>query len=87
MKLTPSKIPESLKFIHVLTYLNLPIPCHFIRNTFILIFFKFIYLFSEREREWTQAGEGQREGEIERIPSRPHAFSAEPDVGLNPINR
>ena len=52
----------------------------------VSIFFKFIYLFSERERESVQVGKGQRErgggGERERIPSRLHTTSAEPDVGL-----
>ena len=37
----------------------------------------------ERER----AGEGQRERGRERIPSRLHAVSAEPNVGLEPMNR
>ena len=41
----------------------------------------FIYLFL-RER----AGEGQREREIERIPSRLHAVSTEPNAGLKPMN-
>ena len=38
----------------------------------------------ERERETVQVGEGQRGKE--RIPSRLHIFSAEPDVGLDPTN-
>ena len=42
-------------------------------------FFKFIL------RETAQEGEGQREKEGERIPSRLHAVSAEPDVGLEPM--
>ena len=42
----------------------------------------FIYV----ERESEQAGEGQREGERERISSRPHAVSTEPDMGLDPMN-
>ena len=44
-------------------------------------FFKFIYLFWQRER----AGEGQRERhrERQRIPSRLWVISAEPDTGLH----
>ena len=43
------------------------------------LFFKlFIYLEKERAR----AGEGQRE----RVPSRLHTVSAEPDAGLDPTN-
>ena len=48
-------------------------------------FFKFIYLLCERQRK--QAGEGQRERERERIPSRLHAVSAKPEVGLKLMNR
>ena len=50
----------------------------------------FILREREREREFTclQAGRGRgREGERERIPSRLHAVSTEPDVGLKPLNR
>ena len=36
-----------------------------------------------RERE----GERERERLRERIPSRLHAVSTEPDVGLKPLNR
>ena len=32
-------------------------------------------------------GKGQREKERERIPSRLHAVSAEPDTGLEPTSR
>ena len=32
-----------------------------------------------------QVGEGQRERARERIPSRLHVVSAEPDVGLDPM--
>ena len=42
----------------------------------------FIYLF----REHTQAREGQRE-ERERIPSRLHTVSAQPDLGPDPTKR
>ena len=38
----------------------------------------------ESERESTQVVEGQRVGE--RIPSRLHNVSAEPDAGLEPTN-
>ena len=51
-------------------------------------FFTKNYLLRERtQREW--AGEGQRERgkERERIPSRLHTFSADPDMGLVPTNR
>ena len=43
-------------------------------------FFKFIYF----ERD-SQVGEGQRNRERERIPSRLHAANAEPDMGLEPM--
>ena len=46
----------------------------------LFYFFKFIYL---REREW---GRGRERGR-ERIPSRFHAVSAEPNVGLELTNR
>ena len=60
-------------------------------------FFKFTYLFrerewgrgrkrGERERDSERAGKGQKERERERIPSRLHAVSMEPDVGLEPMN-
>ena len=43
---------------------------------------------AEREREKEQGGaEREREREErERIPSRLHAVSAEPNTGLNPMN-
>ena len=37
-------------------------------------------------RACARAGEGQREREKERIPSRLHIVSAEPDVGLELMN-
>ena len=40
---------------------------------------------SERASEQAQVGEGQ--GEEERIPSRLHLVSAEPDVGLQLTDR
>ena len=40
------------------------------------IFFKNVYVFISREREW----------EKERIPSRLHTVSPEPDVGLELMN-
>ena len=48
-----------------------------------LFFFFHVYLFCERER----AGAGEGPGEGERIPSRLHAVSAEPDEGLSPTDR
>ena len=49
----------------------------------------FIYFERGRETELERArvGEGQREGEGERIPSRLHTVSAEPDVGLDLTNQ
>ena len=44
----------------------------------------FIYFESKRVSEH-ELGKGQRKRE--RIPSRLHAVSTEPDVGLNPTNR
>ena len=51
------------------------------KNFFLLTL---IYLF--REREKVQVGEGQRArgGERERIPSKLHTVSVEPDAGLDP---
>ena len=45
------------------------------------LFFKFVYLFRETEREYKQ---GRAERGRERIPSRLHAVSAEPDTGIGP---
>ena len=45
--------------------------------------FWYLFLFILRER--ARAGEGQ-ERERERIPSRPHAASAEPNAGLKLMN-
>ena len=42
-----------------------------------------MFILREKERE---GGKG-RDGWIEKIPSRLHAVSAEPDVGLDPTNR
>ena len=39
-----------------------------------------------RERERAQAGEGQRERGREKIPSRLHAVSREPNAGLDLTN-
>ena len=39
-----------------------------------------------RVAETVHVGEGQRERERERIPSRFHTASAEPNVGLEPMN-
>ena len=48
--------------------------------------FFFLSLFILRERERESGGGSEREGERERIPSRLHAVSTEPDVGLDPTN-
>ena len=46
-----------------------------------------VYLFNfERERERARVGEGQRKREGDRIPSRLHTVSAEPDAGLEHMN-
>ena len=45
-----------------------------------------MFIYFERERESAQMGEGQREKERQRIPSRFCAVSTEPDVGLEPTN-
>ena len=39
-----------------------------------------------KETETARAGEGQREREKERILSRLHTASTEPDAGLDPMN-
>ena len=46
----------------------------------------FYFYFREGERGKEREREGEREGgkERERIPSRLHAVSAKPDVGLDP---
>ena len=48
-------------------------------------FFKFIYLFWEREREREHSRDRKRGGR-DRIPSRLRAVSPEPDVGLELTN-
>ena len=48
----------------------------------LLLFLKFIYV--ERERE--QGRSRERGIERERIPSRLHTVSTEPDAGLKPMN-
>ena len=62
-----------------------PRPIH--THIFLLYF---LSLFILRERGSVRAGEGaerEREREGERIPSRYHAVSAEPDAGLELTNR
>ena len=53
------------------------------------IFFKFIFFLRERKSTCAdvQVGEGPRETERERIPSRSHTVSTEPDIGLEPMNQ
>ena len=53
-------------------------------NILTLFLFKFIYLFLRESKVGIGA---EREGERERIPSRHHTVSAEPDVGLKLMNR
>ena len=48
----------------------------------VLVCFFLMFIYFERERERAQVGEGQRE----RIPSRLHTVSTEPDVGFNPLH-
>ena len=50
----------------------------------ICIYFKFVYL--ERKRGCAGEQEKGRERRRERIPSRLHAVSTEPNVGLDPTN-
>ena len=54
----------------------------------MLLFFNFIYLFGDRESVCVhRRGRGREgEGETERIPSRLHTVSAEPDAGLELTN-
>ena len=49
------------------------------------VFFKFIYLFWEREREIKYV-QGRGERGKERIPRRLHTVRTEPDLGLHPTN-
>ena len=51
----------------------------------IVSIFLSLFTYFEREREH-KSGEGQRERGRERIPSRLHTTSTEPDVGLEPTN-
>ena len=60
----------------------LKITLNFFFIPFLLGFVLFIYL---RETETARGGEEQREKQRERIPSRLHTVSAEPDVGLEPM--
>ena len=45
-----------------------------------------VYLFTEREREGKRTGEGQRERESKRIPSRLALSVQSPDAGLKLTN-
>ena len=67
------------------TYSSFQKNCGTIYITFTILIikkkFKFIYFERERERERTSGGRAGREGR-ERIPSRLHTTSPEPDVGL-----
>ena len=67
------------------------------RTTAVLSFSLFIYYEKEREntsrrgekgreRETESASKGRAEREGERIPSRLHAVSTEPNMGLDPTN-
>ena len=70
-----------------------------IRTGFRKLFFKVLFVYSwERARERERERENKQEerertsrrgrgAEGERIPSRLHAVSAEPDMGLKPMNR
>ena len=53
---------------------------------FLSFFFKFLqFILKEREKRREQQW-GQRERGTQIIPSRLHAVSTEPDVGLDPTN-
>ena len=56
--------------------------------TFILLFSRFIHSFIERERHREREKECEHEEVMgrERIPTRPHTASTEPDAGLEPTN-
>ena len=54
--------------------------CFFFYN-----FFKFIYFERERERERERAGSDRKRGR-EKIPSRLHTVSLEPDMGPKSMN-
>ena len=63
---------------------------------FLMFIYLFIYLFRERERESERphvrvpslgGGQREREGERERISSRLCAVHAEPNMGLDLMNR
>ena len=45
-----------------------------------------MYLFMLRERECMSRERAEKDRERERIPSRLHAVSTEPDAGLEPTN-
>ena len=49
----------------------------------LLFFFSSLFIYFEREREHARVGGAERE----RIPSRPHTVSMEPDAGLKLTNR
>ena len=51
-----------------------------------LFFLSLFFILREQERERERAEEGQTERGRERIPSRFHVASAEPDVGLELMN-
>ena len=50
---------------------------------YLFIYFLLVYFERDRESEWGRGREGGRE----RIPSRLHVVSAEPNKGLEPTNR
>ena len=58
---------------------DVPVP-----SVFVFVFFLSLFIYFDRERESTSRGE--KEGERERILSRLHTVSAEPDAGLELTN-
>ena len=76
---THSNNHQKLEYI---TFCTCSFHCHF-----IAFFNVYLFILRERERERERAEEGQRQREGERIPSKLHAVSAEPDAGLKLTNR
>ena len=83
----PLRNGESTYF-HINANINTPGECVSQEVFLEYLFFSFSSLFIYFESGRAQVGEEQREreGETERIPSRLHTVSSEPDVGLELMN-
>ena len=65
---------------------SLKIPPNTLNTVLFFFFLMFVYFETERESVCARAQKGQRGQGREKIPSRLHTASAEPDVGLKLTN-